>query len=98
MRPLDSWRLFINGLPIHGRVTEVRRCDCCRRSSAYLVFLAYDNGRTRLNFLAPTQTATQAFSPGTLERLRTVKRNRDPHGVFRGNYPVLGWGLIRATS
>jgi len=49
-------------------------------------------------FPGPHTDCDPGLSPGTLERLRTVKRNRDPHGVFRGNYPVLGWGLIRATS
>lgn len=60
------------------------------RVATYLDILAtVDSGRTPFNFLAPTQTAAQAFSSGNLERLRRTKRTRDPQGIFRSNYPVL---------
>ncbi|WP_312888071.1 BBE domain-containing protein [Nonomuraea rhodomycinica] len=40
--------------------------------------------------LSPGETAAKSFSAGTLARLREIKRARDPHNVFRANYPVLG--------
>ncbi|HLU99167.1 MAG TPA: FAD-binding oxidoreductase [Thermobifida alba] len=40
-------------------------------------------------FLAPGERAADAFDAPTLDRLRTIKQDRDPHGVFRANFPVL---------
>ncbi|MEU9831938.1 FAD-binding oxidoreductase [Streptosporangium sp. NPDC048047] len=48
------------------------------------------SGRKPLTFLGPRETAADAFAPAALERLREIKRRRDPHGVIRGNFPVLG--------
>ncbi|MBG0815913.1 FAD-binding oxidoreductase [Planomonospora sp. ID82291] len=48
------------------------------------------SGRKPLTFLAPGETAADAFAPAALDRLREVKRRHDPHGVFRGNFPVSG--------
>ncbi|MEV4298817.1 BBE domain-containing protein [Microbispora rosea] len=39
--------------------------------------------------LSPGDTAANSFSGSTLARLREIKRARDPHNVFRANYPVL---------
>ncbi|WP_405485614.1 FAD-binding oxidoreductase [Nocardia sp. NBC_00511] len=39
-------------------------------------------------FLAPGESAAAAFAEPTLDRLREVKRNRDPHRVIRSNFPV----------
>ncbi|GAA2277405.1 FAD-binding oxidoreductase [Nonomuraea roseoviolacea subsp. roseoviolacea] len=47
------------------------------------------SGRKPYTFLAPGDHAAQAFPAGTLARLREVKRDRDPYGVFRANFPVL---------
>lgn len=38
----------------------------------------------------PGERAAAAFPGDVLARLRDVKRARDPHGVLRGNSPVLG--------
>ncbi|MFI6482957.1 FAD-binding oxidoreductase [Nonomuraea sp. NPDC050663] len=48
------------------------------------------SGRRPYTFLAPGDDAAQAFTGADLERLRELKRARDPQGVFRSNYPVLG--------
>ncbi|RSN12646.1 FAD-linked oxidase [Nonomuraea sp. WAC 01424] len=47
------------------------------------------SGRKPYTFLSPGERAAQAFPEPTLARLREIKRSRDPHGVFRANYPVL---------
>jgi FAD/FMN-containing dehydrogenase len=48
------------------------------------------NGRKPLTYLNPGETAADAFTPAALNRLRGIKRNHDPHDLFRSNFPVLG--------
>ncbi|MFE4459305.1 FAD-binding oxidoreductase [Nocardia tengchongensis] len=48
------------------------------------------SGTKPFTFLAPGESAAAAFDPATLDRLRAVKRDRDPHNVIRANYPMLG--------
>ncbi|MDX6427981.1 MAG: hypothetical protein QOE54_347, partial [Streptosporangiaceae bacterium] len=50
----------------------------------------YTSGRKPFNFLGHGESAAAAFPGDTLARLRDLKRSRDPQGVFRSNYPVLG--------
>jgi hypothetical protein len=38
--------------------------------------------------VAPTDHAGLAYPPATLARLRRLKADRDPGGVFRSNHPV----------
>ncbi|NUS45837.1 MAG: FAD-binding oxidoreductase [Mycobacteriaceae bacterium] len=45
-------------------------------------------GRRPYTFLSPGDTAADAFDPDTLARLRSIKRARDPHGVFRAAFTV----------
>ncbi|MEU7837230.1 FAD-binding oxidoreductase [Nonomuraea sp. NPDC049129] len=47
------------------------------------------SGRKPYTFLAPAENAAQAFPADALARLREIKRDRDPYGVFRANFPVL---------
>ncbi|MEK8227137.1 hypothetical protein NKG05_15280 [Oerskovia sp. M15] len=47
------------------------------------------SGRKPLTFLAPGERAAAAFDQGTIDRLRAIKRARDPHGTLRSNFPVL---------
>lgn len=59
------------------------------RTNAFLDTLAAVNtAKVPFNFLAPEQNVADAFDAGTLARLRAVKRDRDPDGVFRSNHPV----------
>ncbi|BDT97662.1 FAD-binding oxidoreductase [Nocardia sputorum] len=48
------------------------------------------SGGKPYTFLTPGEDASAAFDTATLTRLRAIKRARDPHGVIRANYPVLG--------
>ncbi|WP_306364603.1 FAD-binding oxidoreductase [Nocardia sp. CC227C] len=47
-------------------------------------------GHKPYTFLGAADTAAAAFDDATLARLRAVKRDRDPQGVIRANFPVLG--------
>ena len=47
------------------------------------------SGRKPFTYLAPGENTAATFAPSTLSRLRTIKRHRDPNGVFRSNSPVL---------
>ncbi|MFE5284053.1 FAD-binding oxidoreductase [Nocardia sp. NPDC056611] len=47
-------------------------------------------GHKPFTFLSPGESAAAAFDPATLDRLRAVKRERDPHNVIRANFPVQG--------
>ncbi|MFI1911743.1 FAD-binding oxidoreductase [Nocardia sp. NPDC020380] len=48
------------------------------------------SGAKPYTFLAPGESAADAFPAATLDRLRTIKRSRDPQNVIRANFPVLG--------
>lgn len=48
------------------------------------------NGRRLPNFGGDHQDANDGYDLATLERLREVKRRRDPNGTIRSNKPVLG--------
>ncbi|MFI7188995.1 FAD-binding oxidoreductase [Nocardia nova] len=45
-------------------------------------------GRKPYTVLSPGDSATEVFDTGTVDRLRTLKQARDPHGVFRANFPI----------
>ena len=47
-------------------------------------------GRRFPNFTGETQADSAGYEADTLERLRRLKRSRDPQGVVRSNKPVLG--------
>jgi hypothetical protein len=46
------------------------------------------SGRKPFTFLSPPESAADAFTPPVLDRLRAIKKSRDPGNVFRSNYPV----------
>ncbi|GAA3165376.1 hypothetical protein [Nonomuraea roseoviolacea] len=50
----------------------------------------HTSGRKPYTLLGHGEKASAAFPGDVLARLRDVKRRRDPHGVFRANFPVLG--------
>ncbi|MET9289535.1 FAD-binding oxidoreductase [Nocardia beijingensis] len=72
------------GLPHLRDVVEARRTAVIDAVSGQI------SGRKPYTFLTPGETADAAFDSATLDRLRAIKRARDPHGVIRANYPVLG--------
>jgi FAD/FMN-containing dehydrogenase len=47
-------------------------------------------GRKPFTFLNPTETVAAAFPAEAVARLRQIKKDRDPAGVFQSNFPVLG--------
>ncbi|WP_280273451.1 FAD-binding oxidoreductase [Nocardia wallacei] len=82
----EPYQITFQGLPttpdaaaaIRARVQDYRAALGPRLSS-----------RTPFTFLAPGQSAADAFTPDALARLRGIKRRVDPSGVFRSNYSVL---------
>ncbi|MFC4912000.1 FAD-binding oxidoreductase [Actinomadura gamaensis] len=72
------------GLPHTADATRAKQAEVVDDLKAYI------SGRKPYTVLSPGETAAQSFSGDTLARLRDIKRSRDPHNVFRANYPVLG--------
>ncbi|NUS07202.1 MAG: FAD-binding protein [Nonomuraea sp.] len=72
------------GLPHAADATRAKQAEVVADLAAYI------SGRKPYTVLSPGDTAAQSFSGGALARLREIKRARDPHNVFRANYPVLG--------
>ncbi|MFI9511270.1 FAD-binding oxidoreductase [Nocardia sp. NPDC052566] len=59
------------------------------RTGQYLDRLAPRlSGRVPFNFLTRGESAARAFDHDTLTRLRRIKSDRDPDGVFHSNFPV----------
>ncbi|MFK4041624.1 BBE domain-containing protein [Nonomuraea wenchangensis] len=72
------------GLPHTADATRAKQAEVVADLESYVA------GRKPYTLLSPGETAAESFSGGTLARLREIKRARDPHNVFRANYPVLG--------
>ncbi|MFF4189740.1 FAD-binding protein [Nonomuraea sp. NPDC001831] len=72
------------GLPHAADATRAKQAEVVADLEAYV------SGRKPYTLLSPGETAAQSFSGDALARLRKIKRARDPHNVFRANYPVLG--------
>ncbi|MFI9598053.1 FAD-binding oxidoreductase [Nonomuraea sp. NPDC052265] len=72
------------GLPHAADATRARQAEVVADLESYI------SGRKPYTLLSPGDTAAQSFSGSALARLREIKRARDPHNVFRANYPVLG--------
>jgi hypothetical protein len=93
-RPSDSphgpltepYALYLFGIPTTSETATAIRA---RQDELTHDLAPHLGDRTPFTYLAPGDTTAAAFTPDTLGRLRTIKRNRDPHGVFRSNFPVL---------
>ncbi|NUR26682.1 MAG: FAD-binding oxidoreductase [Catenulispora sp.] len=70
------------GLPHAAEATRARQAEVVADLAGYV------SGRKPYTVLSPGETAAKAFSGSTLARLREIKQARDPHHVFRANYPV----------
>ncbi|TDC77641.1 FAD-binding oxidoreductase [Actinomadura sp. 7K507] len=82
----EPFALYMFGVPGEDGGTAVG----ARQQEIANALVPYTTGRKPFTLLAPGERAANAFTPGTLARLRELKRARDPHGVFRSNFPVLG--------
>nr|WP_245655226.1 FAD-binding protein [Nocardia coubleae] len=83
-----SERYYIGFLGIQTKPDDAAAIQA--RSQKYLDALGPELiGRTPFTMLTPGQTARDAFSHDIIDRLREIKRARDPHGLFRSNYQVL---------
>ncbi|MDX6239812.1 MAG: hypothetical protein QOG10_4627 [Kribbellaceae bacterium] len=71
------------GLPHVADATRAKQAEVVADLEAYI------SGRKPYTLLSPGETAAKSFSGSALARLREIKRARDPHNVFRANYPVL---------
>ncbi|MGP4027517.1 FAD-binding oxidoreductase [Actinomadura sp. 3N407] len=81
----EPFALYMFGVPGEDGGAAVRD----RQHEIANALVPYTTGRKPFTLLAPGERAANAFTPGTLARLRDLKRGRDPHGVFRSNFPVL---------
>jgi FAD binding domain len=69
---------------------EARQAAGTRIAALCSALTPYTSGRKPLTFCDDGERAASAFPAGILARLREIKRRRDPSGVFRSNFPVLG--------
>jgi FAD/FMN-containing dehydrogenase len=82
----EQYGLIALGAPLNAEVAAAIRVR-----QAELVASLGDRvtGRRVLNLLGPGDSAAAAFPPQALDRLRRIKRERDPDGTIRSNFPVL---------
>ncbi|MBB5790767.1 FAD-binding oxidoreductase [Jiangella mangrovi] len=81
----EPYLLYTFGVPATPQIAaEVRR----RQTEIAEALLPYTSGRKPFTFLAGGDRAGAAFPTDDLGRLRAIKQARDPHGVFRSNFPV----------
>ncbi|MFI6500082.1 FAD-binding oxidoreductase [Nonomuraea typhae] len=83
----EPYLVYMLGLAITPEMAQGARDKQARLAEA---LGGYVSGRKPYTFLSPADTAAAAFPAQTLDRLREIKRARDPQGVFRANFPVLG--------
>lgn len=81
-RVAEPYGLYLFGQPSPG---TAERIDGFRER-----LVPYTTGRKPYTLLAAGESAAAAFSGADLARLRDIKRARDPRGVIRANFPVLG--------
>ncbi|MGI5346716.1 FAD-binding oxidoreductase [Streptomyces sp. CA-250714] len=83
----EPYLLYMFGIPTTPeKAAAVRE----RQRQLATALTPYTSGRKPYTFLAPGERAASAFAPDALGRLRALKHERDPRGVFRTNFPVLG--------
>ncbi|GAA2596391.1 FAD-binding oxidoreductase [Actinomadura fulvescens] len=82
--PYLLYMLGIAATPERGAAARGRQAEIAT------ALTAATSGRKPYTFLTAGEKAASAFSPAALSRLREIKRDRDPLGVFRSNFPVNG--------
>lgn len=94
-RPSDSplgaleepYALYMFGVPI-----DAERAAAIAARQETLVAQLPVSGRKPVTFLNPSESLANAIRPDALDRLRRIKRERDPAGVFRSNHGVVDQG------
>ncbi|WP_067542462.1 FAD-binding oxidoreductase [Nocardia crassostreae] len=82
----DPYLLYTVGL---GVSPEASAAIAERRQQLVDGLGATVSGRKPFGFLNNSESAANAFGADALNRLRAVKRSRDPEDRFRSNFPVL---------
>jgi hypothetical protein len=88
----EPYAIYMFGVPTPATATAIRT----RQDDLIANLAPHVSDHKPFTYLAPGESTAAAFAPSTLSRLRTIKRNRDPHGVFRSNFPVLAETQDRA--
>ncbi|KOX17138.1 FAD-linked oxidase [Nocardiopsis sp. NRRL B-16309] len=82
----EPYLLYTVGLtpsPEAAAAVAAHQAELVRRLGAAV------SGRKPFTFLAPGESVRSVFPEEALARLRGIKRDRDPRGVIRSNFPVL---------
>jgi hypothetical protein len=82
----EAYQLFLLGIPAVPELVEPLLGQLAEAEQAMAPFAS---DRRMFNFLGGGADPTDAFTPGALDRLRTIKAERDPFGVIRSNRPLL---------
>jgi hypothetical protein len=82
----EAYQLFLLGIPAVPELVEPLLGQLAEAEQAMAPFAS---DRRMFNFLGGAADPTEAFTPDVLERLRTIKAERDPFGVIRSNRPLL---------
>jgi hypothetical protein len=82
----EAYQLFLLGIPAVPELVEPLLGQLAEAEQAMAPFAS---DRRMFNFLGGAADPTEAFTPDALERLRTIKAERDPFGVIRSNRPLL---------
>ncbi|MGW6625488.1 FAD-binding oxidoreductase [Nocardia sp. NPDC055002] len=80
----EPYALYLLGLGLPPLIDDVKAAFCTIVDNLG----AHVTGKKPYTFLAPGESAQAAFDTATLDRLREIKRNRDPRNVVRANFPV----------
>ncbi|MEV1169443.1 FAD-binding oxidoreductase [Nonomuraea sp. NPDC049784] len=78
----EPYLLYGIGLPSEATAERLERLG--------KALVPFTSGRKPFTMLHGGEQAAAAFPRESLARLRDLKRSRDPHGVIRANFPVLG--------
>jgi hypothetical protein len=78
----EPYGIFMLGLPMDPGAVTARQAELVAALGGQVT------GRKLLNLLVPGDSVASVFRPDALARLQAIKRDRDPSGMIRGNYPV----------
>lgn len=79
----EPYALYLFGVPADAATTAAVTAKQRALTAALPV-----SGRKPLTFLHRSESVADVFDPNALARLRAIKSEHDPDGLFRSNYPV----------